>query len=194
MKLLTWYASQVQKRPVITQSLMSSTLVATGDVIAQHLFSETDYSIKRTLKFGAIGLLYGGPILAKWYLFLEPFSSKSQKYFPKYLNKRVVMKKVLLDQFVLQAPYTSGVLILNGLLNGVLLNDSLKMIKGSLLEILMTGWPYWILVQSANFTLVPFAYRMLSMQFFAILWNVFLSWKATVAADNAKNNNQAKHE
>ena len=58
------------------------------------------------------------------------------------------MKKVLLDQFVLQAPYTSGVLILNGLLNGVLLNDSLKMIKGSLLEILMTGWPYWILVQS----------------------------------------------
>jgi len=191
MKLLTWYASQVQKRPVITQSLMTSSLVATGDVIAQHLFSETEYSITRTLKFGAIGLLYGGPVLAKWYLFLEPFSAKSQKYFPKYLNKNIVAKKVLLDQFILQAPYTSGVLILNGLLNGVLLNDSLKMIKGSLLE-LLTGWPYWILVQSANFTLVPFAYRMLSMQFFAILWNVYLSWKATNAAENAKNG--VKHE
>ena len=186
MRLLTWYASQVQKRPILSQSIMSCCLVSTGDIIAQNIFSDEKYNFKRTFKFGAIGLLYGGPILAKWYLWLEPFSLKSQKYFPKFINKNIIMKKVILDQFVLQAPYTCGVLTINGLLNGVLMEDTFKMIRHSLLGILMVAWPYWIIVQSCNFKFVPFAYRMLSMQIFAILWNVFMSWKATVAAQNAK--------
>merc|ERR1712062_643185 len=159
----------------------SCCLVSTGDVIAQNLFSTKDYDWKRTFKFGAIGLLYGGPILAKWYLWLEPFSVKSQNYFPKILNNNLIAKKVILDQFILQAPNTCGVLLINGFLNGVLLNDSFKMIKENLLGILLAAWPYWCIVQSCNFRFIPFNYRMLSMQFFAILWNVYLSWKATIA-------------
>ena len=54
----------VAKRPVLSQSIMASGLVATGDVLAQNLFSDKPYDIKRTAKFGLIGLCYTGPILA----------------------------------------------------------------------------------------------------------------------------------
>ena len=151
MRLLAWYASQVQKRPIIAQSVMSCCLVSTGDVIAQNLFEKT-YDVKRTLKFGAIGLFYGGPILAKWYLWLEPFSMRSEKYFPKFLNRNIILKKVFLDQFVLQAPYTCGVLVINGFLNGVLFSDTSKMIKDNLLGILLVAWPYWCTQGSAKVT------------------------------------------
>jgi len=181
MRLLAWYGRQVERRPILAQSVMTSALVSTGDIIAQLGFSKDPYDAKRTLKFSAIGLFYGGPILAKWYLWLEPFAARKFRYLPK----SVVVKKVILDQFVLQAPYTAGVLTINGLLNGVSISDTFPMIKSNMLGILMAAWPYWCSVQTINFKYIPFAYRMLTMQIAAILWNVFLSWKASNAAQRA---------
>lgn len=169
--MLAWYSRQVTKRPVLAQCVMSASLISTGDVISQLLFSEKAYDYKRTAKFGLIGLCFSGPVLANWYIWLEKFAGQN------------VVKKVVWDQFVLQAPFTTGVLILNGALNGAAFNESISMVKANLPGMLAVAWPYWCTVQAVNFKLTPFNYRMLVMQVAAIFWNVFLCWKASNAVE-----------
>lgn len=168
-KLLRIYIKSVEKHPYLTQCTTAGALTALGDCFAQHLFSTDKYDYTRTLKFAAIGTFYFGPICTGWLRFL---SSKLE-------HKPMAMMAV--DQ-VLAAPLiTVGFLAIFTKMNGLNNFESIETIKNEFWGIQTKSWPFWMSVQAINFRFMPLAYRVLFIQVASILWNTYLSWKASSA-------------
>lgn len=141
------------------------------------------YDLSRTLKFGLIGLLYIGPIDSRWLRILDKIVPKTSKH--------NVSKKVAADQFMFDPVLTFGYLVLitymstpmekliypnNRDQREISLKDSINLATDEILPIMIKSWPYWILVQYANFAFIPLNFRLLVIQTANIAWNSFLSW------------------
>ena len=69
LRALKWYAEMVEKRPILTQSIMTATMYCISDIIIQNAISEwkdQKYDIERTLQWAVIGLCFSGPFSACW--------------------------------------------------------------------------------------------------------------------------------
>ena len=167
--ILRIYSSYVAKHPYLTQCATAGCLTAVGDCLAQNLFSNEKYDIKRTLKFAAIGTFYFGPICTGWLRFL---SSKLE-------HKPLVM--VAVDQALAAPVITVGFLAIFTKINGMSNEEAFSTIKNEFWGIQSKAWPFWISVQAINFKFMPLAYRVLFIQVASIFWNTYLSWKASSA-------------
>ncbi|XP_055491475.1 protein Mpv17 isoform X4 [Leucoraja erinacea] len=92
---LVWrtYQQLLTKHPWKVQILTAGSTCGISDIISQQLIERrglTDHSIKRTIKMTTVGLIYVGPILCKWYKYLDQLVVGKTKV--------AVFKKVLLDQ------------------------------------------------------------------------------------------------
>ena len=172
-QLFKIYSQAVAKHPYLTQCTTAGALTAIGDCLAQNLFpSSPTYDYKRTLKFAAIGTFYFGPICTGWLRFLSR----------KLENKPLAM--VAVDQ-VLAAPFiTVGFLAIFSKMNGLSNSESVECIKNEFFGIQSRAFPFWCSVQFINFKYLPLAYRVLFIQGASIVWNTWLSWKASGAVKN----------
>ncbi|XP_032877288.1 protein Mpv17 isoform X3 [Amblyraja radiata] len=92
---LVWrtYQQLLTKHPWKVQILTAGSTCGISDIISQQLIERrglTDHSIKRTIKMTTVGLIYVGPILCKWYKYLDQLVVGKSKV--------AVFKKMLLDQ------------------------------------------------------------------------------------------------
>ena len=183
LKLLQWYYRQVEKRPVITQSLMASSMWMLGDAIAQNfeMRRKTEkqaatFNYSRTLKMGLIGLCWNGPFSSVWLRFLD-------RRFGTSGASKVVFKKLAADQILQNPVLTGGIIFLVGVSNQLSVEKSANVVKEELLSVMYRGWVYWVMVQIVNFKYTPLNYRLLVIQCASIIWNCYLSMRSNMAVE-----------
>nr|CAD7597229.1 unnamed protein product [Timema genevievae] len=167
------YQTILTKHPYKVQSIQTSVLMLTGDVMAQRFVEKkklSDMDGYRSVCFTSIGFAIG-PVLQYWYTILERIGGTNGRAI-------TVVKKVLMDQ-IIAAPLMLAIVITTiTLLFGQDLAGVRAKFRQDYLAVLITNYQVWPFVQLANFYFVPLQYRVLLVQTVAIFWNTYLSTKA----------------
>jgi len=143
-----------------------------GDTIAQLAIEKKpldDWDAARTLRFGALGMVFVGPVLRRWYLFLESRVPKT------YTPMRRGAIKMLADQALFVPPFALAMSFLVPLVNGEPVVRIRQRILDSYPTILVRNYMLWPAAQMINFSFVPLGYQVIYVQCIALIWNCYLS-------------------
>ena len=153
--LLTRYQARLAARPVLTQSITTAVLFATGDIMAQQGVEGKgidEHSLARTGRMALYGGCVFGPGATLWYQFLS-----KKIVIPNRPNLEIVAR-VATDQTVFAstnlALFLSSMAIMEG-------NDPQKALKDKYTMALGKNWMVWPAVQFTNFKYVPLEHRVL---------------------------------
>lgn len=160
------------ERAYLIDGLKVAAIMGLSDTFAQLVIEKKrldDWDAGRTLKFGALGLVFVGPLVRRWYLFL---GSKVPKELPVV---RCGIRKMLLDQFVFAPPFTLLMSCLVPLVNGESTEQINRRVRNSYITILGLNCLVWPMAQFINFSYVPLRYQVIYAQVIALVWNCFVS-------------------
>ncbi|KAL5414292.1 Protein required for ethanol metabolism [Paraphaeosphaeria minitans] len=167
--MFRWYQAKLKKAPLLTQSITTAVLFATGDVIAQQAVERKGldkHELARTGRMFAYGGIIFGPVATKWYTFLANRVSLST-------TNRTIAARVAADQFVFAPINMTCFLSSMAYFEGSSVKDKLNKawVPGMTNNFLL--WPW---VQAVNFKFVPLEHRVLVVNFVALGWNCYLSY------------------
>jgi len=165
-----WYQAKLRTAPLLTQSVTTAVLFATGDTLAQQAVEKRgveQHDPMRTARMAAYGGAIFGPAATKWYGLLT-----------KHINIRsshtaTICARVAADQFIF-APVNMGVFLTSmAYLEGASVRQRLTdaYLPGYQKNLMV--WPW---VQFANFKYVPADFRVLVVNFVSLGWNCYLSY------------------
>ncbi|KAH7321311.1 putative integral membrane protein, Mpv17/PMP22 family [Stachybotrys elegans] len=166
---LRWYNGRLAAKPLLTSSVTTAILFATGDVTAQQAVEKRGLKAHDFTRTGRM-FLYGGavfgPVATTW------FGVLARNVVVK--NRRVeTLARVACDQ-LLFAPVMIGVFLGSmAKMEGVSAQERLEKTWWSALK---TNWMIWPLVQIVNFSYVPLQHRVLFANIVSIGWNSYLSF------------------
>ncbi|CCE66031.1 hypothetical protein TPHA_0O00610 [Tetrapisispora phaffii CBS 4417] len=199
----TFYRNSINKRPVLTNSLTTGFLFATGDVLAQKLFPNsrssgteisskaTRYDYRRTLNSIIYGSVIFSPIGLRWYQLLSKIKTNYKilnfSAIKSFENKfKINIKNTILRVGVDQLLFAPLSIPFYFICMSVLEHPTNKIpvhvpeIKEKLnklwLSTLLTNWKIWPFFQLINFSIIPLQFRLLTVNFMAIFWNTYLSY------------------
>ncbi|KAK3187578.1 Protein required for ethanol metabolism [Lecanicillium sp. MT-2017a] len=169
VSLLRWYNGRLAARPLLTQSITTAVLFATGDITAQQLVEKKGlekHDLTRTGRMALYGGVVFGPAATTWFNFLARRVT--------FTNKRVeTLGRVFVDQSVF-APTMIGVFLSSmATMEGASVKERLEKTWWPALR---TNWMVWPFVQTINFAFLPLQYRVLFANIVSIGWNSYLSW------------------
>ncbi|KAK1598346.1 Mpv17/PMP22 family protein [Colletotrichum navitas] len=167
--MLGWYRARLAARPLLTQSITTGVLFATGDITAQQLVDKRGlekHDLSRTARMALYGGAIFGPIATNWFKFLQNNVVLKNK-------NAEILARVVVDQGVF-APVMIGVFLSSmATLEGGSVQEKLdKNYKTALASNYML-WPF---VQMVNFKLIPLQHRLLFVNVISIGWNSYLSF------------------
>ncbi|PHH86864.1 hypothetical protein CDD83_9646 [Cordyceps sp. RAO-2017] len=169
VSLFRWYNAKLAARPLLTQSVTTAVLFATGDITAQQLVEKRGvqkHDLTRTGRMALYGGCVFGPVATTWFGFLARRISLS--------NRRLeTLARVACDQ-TLFAPVMIGVFLSSmATMEGASPRERLEKTWWPALK---TNWMVWPFVQIVNFTFLPLQHRVLFANIISIGWNSYLSW------------------
>ncbi|EMR68320.1 Protein required for ethanol metabolism [Eutypa lata] len=166
--MLRWYQSKLASRPLLTQSITTAVLFATGDITAQQLVEKRGLEKHEYARTGRM-FLYGGaifgPAATMWFGFL-------QRNVVLRSANATIAARVAADQLVFAPTFIGIFLGSMAVMEGGSPSDKLAKSYPSALQANYMLWPF---VQLANFKFVPLQYRVLLVNVVSIGWNCFLS-------------------
>lgn len=109
-----------------------------------------------------------GPFQHWFYLYLD-------KILPKR-NVQSVVKKILLDQFIMSPVSIVSLFYLAGLMENKTRLECRRELKQKFLGIYMVDWLFWPPTQFLNFYLFPVKYQVLFINFTTAIYNIFISY------------------
>lgn len=166
------YARVMRDHPVKTQLITTGTVMLSGDLIAQKVLERrSTVDVPRAARFFVMGVGFVGPILRVWYITLERLVGTTG-------GRAMVIKKVLLDQGVFTPVFIPSFLSALGALQGRSWEGIKDMVRADYLAILKANYMLWPAAQLINFRFVPLAYRVPFASCVALVWNIYLAWKA----------------
>ncbi|CAK7562922.1 MAG: Protein required for ethanol metabolism [Sporothrix epigloea] len=167
--MLAWYKARLAARPLLTQSVTTAILFATGDITAQQLVERrgaADHDVVRTGRMALYGGTVFGPAATTWYGIL-------QRHVVLSTPRKTMLARVAADQ-LLFAPVFCGVFLGSmAVLEGGSPREKLKKYYASALT---ANYALWPAVQMVNFSLVPLEHRVLFVNVISIGWNSYLSF------------------
>ncbi|KAH6900031.1 putative integral membrane protein, Mpv17/PMP22 family [Thelonectria olida] len=169
VSFLRWYNAKLAARPLLTQSVVTAVLFATGDITAQQLVEKKGvkgHDLARTGRMALYGGFVFGPAATTWFGFLSRNVNAR--------NKRLeTVARVACDQ-LLFAPVAIGVFLGSmATMEGASAKERLNNVWWPALS---TNWCVWPFVQMINFTFLPLQHRVLFANIVSIGWNSYLSW------------------
>ncbi|XP_018579729.1 protein Mpv17 [Anoplophora glabripennis] len=164
------YRYMLCKHPIITQSIQTGLLMASGDVIAQKIIEKRcELNSLRTAQFFALGTVVVGPAVTVWYKLLSRLITDR--------GKSAALKKMALDQLIFAPTFLAVFIALLNSMQGKDLDFIKKELSCKYKDILISNYKLWPTVQLVNFYMVPLMFQVLFTQIVALIWNAYLSWK-----------------
>ncbi|KAL2882860.1 sym-1 [Colletotrichum salicis] len=167
--MLGWYQARLAARPLLTQSITTAILFATGDITAQQLVDKRGLEKHEWARTGRMALYGGvifGPVATTWFKFLQNNVVLKNK-------NAEMLARVAVDQGVFAPVMISVFLSSMATLEGGSIKEKLdKNYKTALTSNYML-WPF---VQVVNFKFVPLHHRVLFVNVISIGWNSYLSF------------------
>ncbi|XP_021964630.1 mpv17-like protein 2 [Folsomia candida] len=170
--LPTFFRTLFSKHPLTVNTISGAGLFIVGDFIEQKIESwrgvhGKELDTHRLGRIAAVGLLESPP----------------HYYFYKYLDIhypgksfKMISKKILLDQVIACPMFSVLFFIPLALLEGKSWGRSCEEFKNKFPYVYLVDWILWPPCQLINFYFVPAHYRVLYVNTFTVLWNVFLSY------------------
>ncbi|KAI1004166.1 hypothetical protein K3495_g4040 [Podosphaera aphanis] len=165
--MLRWYQMKLATRPLLTQSITSGVLFATGDTMAQQLIEKKgseDHDFSRTGRMALYGFAFG-PVATKWFGVLQ------NKIVLKNPNLQI-LAQVAADQSVFAGCnlfcFLSSMAIMEG-------SDPMEKLENNYMSALTKNWMVWPFVQIVNFKFVPLQHRVMLVNVVSLGWNCYLS-------------------
>ncbi|TQS33813.1 hypothetical protein Golomagni_05830 [Golovinomyces magnicellulatus] len=161
-------------RPLLTQSVTSAILFATGDTMAQQLIEKKGFRKHDAARTGRMALINSvlnysvaifGPVATTWF---------------GYLQARIVLKnqnleilaRVAADQVIFASGnlfcFLSSMAIMEG-------SDPRKKLENNYTTALANSWMIWPFAQFINFKYVPLQHRVMVVNLVSLGWNCYLS-------------------
>ncbi|XP_015109799.1 uncharacterized protein LOC107036373 [Diachasma alloeum] len=126
-------------------------------------------------RYVVYGFFLAGPILHKWYLWLDSFYVG--------IAGTTLMKKLFCDQFLLTPPLLVLFFSSMSLMEGK--EDILEECRAKFLKTFQTSCLYWLPMQFVNFLMVPAKFRVVFVSIAAFLWvNILCHLKRTPVSSN----------
>ncbi|KAK8072003.1 hypothetical protein PG996_005351 [Apiospora saccharicola] len=153
------YQARLASRPLLTQSITTAVLFATGDITAQQLVDKKGidgHDFARTGRMALYGGAVFGPAATTWFGFLQ------RNVTIRGRPNATIAARVACDQLIF-APTFIGLF-----LSSMALEKSYK-------PALQANYMLWPFVQLVNFKFVPLHHRVLFVNVISIGWNCFLS-------------------
>ncbi|ETS81974.1 Protein sym-1 [Pestalotiopsis fici W106-1] len=167
--MLRWYQARLAARPLLTQSITTAVLFATGDITAQQVVEKKGlekHDLSRTGRMFLYGGAVFGPAATTWFKFLQRNVVLRNK------NAEIVAR-VACDQGLFAPTFIGIFLSSMAIMEGGSPRDKLEK---SYLPALQTNYLIWPFVQLVNFKFVPLHHRVLFVNFISIGWNCYLSF------------------
>lgn len=167
--MLRWYQSKLASRPLLTQSITTAVLFATGDTMAQQAIERKgwrNHELGRTGRMAFYGGAIFGPAATTWFGFLQ-----RKVVIPGRPNLEI-LARVAADQVVFAGCNLFVFLNTMALLEGT---DPNKKVESTYWNALSKNWMVWPVVQFTNFKFVPLEHRVLLVNVVSLGWNCYLS-------------------
>ncbi|KZT24302.1 hypothetical protein NEOLEDRAFT_1094514 [Neolentinus lepideus HHB14362 ss-1] len=167
--LLRAYNTLLIRRPMIAQCGTAAVLFGAGDVLAQQAIEKKgkDHDWIRTARLSFYGGALFGPVITKWYQFLN----KLQFATPT----RGIIYKVWLDQAVLSPVIVAYFFGSMTLLEGKPLSDAGERLSTAYVPTLIRNWGVFVPAQAINFAVIPPHMRFVFVSVVSLFWNTYLS-------------------
>jgi len=169
-----FYLRKLDEKPIVTTTLSTAGLFTAGDIFAQNLvekrYTHAPWDITRTIRVGAVGLLFMGPSYSVWYRGLDKLIVGS--------GIKQTLKKVALDQGIMAWVFCAWFVMANAVLSGHNLDAAWSEWTTHRRDIMEANYKLWPAAQILNFTFVPSAHRVLFVNLVSIGWNTFLAWSS----------------
>ncbi|KAG9249123.1 sym-1 [Calycina marina] len=166
--MLRWYQMKLASRPILTQSVTSAVLFATGDTMAQQLVDKRGLKNQDLARTGRMALYGGavfGPAATTWFKFLQ-----NKIVLP---NKNLeIVARVAADQTAFASTNLFCFLSSMAIMEGTSPQDKLN---STYWNALSSNWMVWPFVQAVNFKLIPLHHRVLFVNVISLGWNCYLS-------------------
>lgn len=168
--LIVMYQGELEAHPAITQVLTMATLLLAGDVVSQTFFQKKPFDTRQAAHFFIVGVFYTGPCSVTWFRLVEQLVVMD--------GVAAAVIKALAGQVIYTPPYTLGLLVLYGLLQGQSWKEVLDSVRSKYGAVLISRYMVYPAAQLINFEFVPVVYRPMYGSVIALFWNIYLSWKA----------------
>ncbi|KAF2470982.1 uncharacterized protein BDR25DRAFT_224054, partial [Lindgomyces ingoldianus] len=163
------YQAKLKSAPLLTQSITTAILFATGDVMAQQGVEKVgldNHNFARTGRMALYGGAFFGPAATTWYGFLQRRINLSS-------TNTTILARVGCDQFIF-APINMGIFLSSmAYLEG---SDPKAKLQKAYKPGMINNFLLWPWVQAVNFKYVPLEHRVLVVNFVALGWNCYLSY------------------
>ncbi|KAK8196051.1 Protein required for ethanol metabolism [Zalaria obscura] len=178
---MRWYQLKLAQKPLLTQSVTTAVLFATGDVMAQQGVEGRglkQHDLARTGRMAFYGGCIFGPAATTWFGFLQ-----RRVVFPGRPNLEI-LARVGLDQGVFASCNLFCFLSSMALMEGT---SPQKKLESTYTQALSKNWMVWPWVQMANFKFTPLEHRVLVVNVISLGWNCYLSYLNSQGAPSAAN-------
>lgn len=164
-----WYQSKLRTAPLLTQSITTAVLFATGDTMAQQGVERRGlekHDLMRTGRMAAYGGCIFGPAATKWFDFLVRRVNLPSK-------NGTILARVACDQFLFAPVNMTLFLSSMAYMEG---NSPVQRLKDAFVPGYQKNLMVWPWVQFTNFKYVPAEMRVLVVNIISLGWNCYLSF------------------
>lgn len=175
------YNAKLTSHPYTTKATTSAVTYFAADLTAQSIENEDltfGERASRAVKFAAVGGLWTGPLLTKWFFVMD-------RWIPGR-GPAAVAKKLVLDQ-LLQGPFMIGSMFaLCAFSNGAAVADVEAKLDAELVPVWLRSVVVWGPVQVVQQAFVPIQYRVAVANSVSYFWDTYLSLAMMAAPADAE--------
>jgi len=199
-------------KPILSNSLFCLGSWSLGDVAAQKLEHNYwnnnndgskqpfEWNTRRTFNIASFGVLINGPVLAKWYPWLDRKVKfmNAQKFHDRLINSPIMnsnlkilipprkmsepIAKLLVEIAVFDIPFLTIFFGYMNCIRGGSWEIFVHKLKHELPQTYITSVGFWSAVQLWNFRFVPIVYQSVLVHAVSIFWDGFLSYRNEVSS------------